>query len=261
MPPSFNPPAIEVEEVPEYRELVERYNANAARIERLWARTRVEMRWRTERGKARREAGDGRLVFRRPLDTAMTVEVLGDTKLWAGSDGSGFWVFDLHEGDVAYYGQYGRPLAQPLPLPVQPEAVPYLLGLMPIDASRVPAGEAVELVDGYCLIEPPGLGLKMLLNPRTARPVRIDLTDAEGRSVAVCLLKGEITVTNPGGEDAVMAESAELYPIGEESRMTLTLSSATTDADKIQGRWFRFDTLNAALKPEGVVDLNRPAAE
>ena len=97
MPPSLVPPAIETGEVPTYQELVERYNANAARVERLWARTNVEMRWRTDRGKARRESGDGRLVFRRPLDTAMTVEVLGDTKLWAGSDASGFWVFDLHE--------------------------------------------------------------------------------------------------------------------------------------------------------------------
>ena len=90
--------------------------------------------------------------------------------------------------------------------------------------------------------------------------MRIDLTDDAGRSVAVCLLKGDLTIENPGGEDAVMAESAELYPVGEESRMTLTLSKATTDAAKVQGRWFRFDTLNAALKPESVVDLNAPPA-
>lgn len=198
VPDDLNPPAVQTptSEVPDYEELVGRYNANAAALERVWARTKVEMRWRDAKNRARRESGDGRLIFERPLNTAWTVEVLGDVKLWAGSDVNGFWVFDLLDERRAYYGEYGKPMAQPLPVPVQPEAVPYLLGLMPIDASRRPSAPEVEVFNGYFVIEPPGLNLRLMLDPVTARPVRIDLTDPAGASALTCILTGEVAVTN-----------------------------------------------------------------
>ena len=258
VPPTLSPPAIETSEVPDYVDLVTAFNANAASLERVFARTDVEMRWRTAEGKARRESGDGRFIFERPLNTAMTVEVLGDVKLWVGSDEAGFWMFDDFDQHVAYYGQYGRPLAQGLPLPVQPEAIPYLLGLMPIDPSRRPSPPEVESVLGYHVIEPPGLNLRLMLHPETARPARIDLTDPQGESVVVCLLSGETYVGSEDNPLAVLPAKAELYPLGNESRLTVELSRPTTDSAKIMRRFFAFDLLAKSLKPERVIDLNQP---
>ncbi len=257
VPDDLNPPAIETVDMPDYRELVERYNENVRMIPRLWVRTRVEMRWRDEKNRQRREVGDGRLIFDRPLNTAMTVEVLGDTKLWAGSDENGFWVFDLLNDKTAYYGSYSKPLAQPLPLPVQPEAVPYLLGLIEIDPRRLPIGDPVKNVDGYALIQPPDLKMTFLLHPETGLPARIDLIDAQGESVLVSRLTGEIEVAVAEGESPILPAKAELFPIGEESRMTLDLTRATTRPDKVKSKWFRFDTLRAALKPSRIIDLNQ----
>jgi len=260
VPDDLNPEPISVinntEDLPAYGQLVERYNRNGPALERVWARTKVELRWRDAKDRKRRESGDGRLIFERPLNTAWTVEVLGDIKLWAGSDRAGFWLFDRLEDKRAYYGQYGQPLARPLPLPVQPEAVPYLLGLMPIDPDRVPAAPAVELFNGYYVIEPPGLNLRMMLDPTDARPVRIDLTDTAGRSVLVCRLTGEVDVRREGLESVVLAETAELYPLGDESRMTVTLKRPSTDATKFKPRLFDFERLVKAMKPRAVVDLN-----
>lgn len=260
VPVDLNPPAIEtpVAEVPDYAELVGRYNANAAALERVWARTKVELRWRDAKDRNRRESGDGRLIFERPLNTAWTVEVLGDVKLWAGSDVNGFWVFDLLDDRRVYYGAYGQPLARPLPVPVQPEAVPYLLGLMPIDASRRPSPPEVELFNGYFVIEPPGLNLRLMLDPATARPVRIDLTDPSGASALTCILTGEVAVTSDIDAEVFLPEKAELYPQGDESRMTVTFRSATSNADKIKRKWFDFEGLAKALKPKELIDLNQP---
>ncbi|MEM9915557.1 MAG: hypothetical protein AAF911_11390 [Planctomycetota bacterium] len=260
VPVDLNPPAIEtpVAEVPDYAELVGRYNANAAALERVWARTKVELRWRDAKDRNRRESGDGRLIFERPLNTAWTVEVLGDVKLWAGSDVNGVWVFDLLDDRRVYYGAYGQPLARPLPVPVQPEAVPYLLGLMPIDASRRPSPPEVELFNGYFVIEPPGLNLRLMLDPATARPVRIDLTDPSGASALTCILTGEVAVTSDIDAEVFLPEKAELYPQGDESRMTVTFRSATSNADKIKRKWFDFEGLAKALKPKELIDLNQP---
>lgn len=260
VPEDLNPPALEttVAELPDYADLVGRYNANAAALERVWARTKVELRWRDAKDRKRRESGDGRLIFERPLNTAWTVEVLGDPKLWAGSNANGFWVFDLLDECRAYYGEYGKPLAQPLPVPVQPEAVPYLLGLMPIEASSRPAAPEVELFNGYFVIEPPGLNLRLMLDPATARPVRIDLTDPAGVSALTCILTGEVAVTHDTDVQVFLPERAELYPQGEESRMTVTFKSATSNADKIKRKWFDFEGLAKALKPKELIDLNTP---
>lgn len=260
VPADLNPPAVErvADEVPGYAEIVGRYNANAAALERVWARTKVELRWRDGKNRKRRESGDGRLIFERPLNTAWTVEVLGDVKLWAGSDVNGFWVFDLLDERRAYYGKYGRPLAQPLPVPVQPEAVPYLLGLVPIDAARRPSPPEVEVFNGYYVIEPPGLNLRLMLDPVTARPVRIDLTDSLGTSVLTCILSGEVAVTNDVDAEVFLPKKAVLYPQGDESRMTVTFKNATSNADKIKRKWFDFEGLAKALKPEVLVDLNTP---
>ncbi len=257
VPTDLNPAPIEgAAELPDYAELVGRYNTNAAALERVFARTKVELRWRDDKGRPRRESGDGRLIFERPLNTAWTVEKFGDVKLWAGSDERGFWLFDEYDEHVAYYGMYGRPMARPLPLPVQPEAVPYLLGLVPIDPTRRPAPPEVELFNGYHVIEPPGLNLRLMLHPDTARPVRIDLTDRWGNSALTCLLSGETPVADSGHPPVVLPAKAELYPRGEESRMTVELSSATTDDARIRRRYFAFEELVRAMKPREVVDLN-----
>ncbi|MEM7624699.1 MAG: hypothetical protein AAF333_03620 [Planctomycetota bacterium] len=263
VPDDLNPVPIDVidgGELPSYRELVQQYNQNGPALERVWARTKVELRWRDEKNRKRRESGDGRLIFERPLNTAWTVEVLGDIKLWAGSDSRGFWLFDRLNDGTAYYGQYDRPLARPLPLPVQPEAVPYLLGLMPLDPGRVPASPAVELFNGYCVIEPPGLNLRMMLDPQTARPVRIDLTDAAGASVLVCRLSGEVAVEREGSDPVTLPETAELYPVGDESRMTVKLKRPSTDESRFKPKLFDFERLAKSMKPKEVVDLNALSA-
>jgi hypothetical protein len=261
VPENLNPAPINNlsrADIPDYGDLVRRYNANAASLDRVWARTKVELRWRDERERARRESGDGRLIFERPLQTAWTLEVLGDIKLWAGSDERGFWLFDQVEGSTAFYGSYARPLARRLPLPISPEAVPYLLGFMPLDPDRRPTAPEVELFNGYFVIEPPGLGLRLMLEPATARPVRIDLTDAAGQSQVTCILTGRIDLETADGTLIPLPGTAELYPQGQESRMTVTLRRPTVDDRKFKPQLFNFERLRQSFKPDEVVDLNQP---
>ena len=259
VPDDLRPAPIATQSVPDYGDLVRAYNANAAAVDRVYVRTGVAMRWRDENGKARRESGDGRLIFRRPLDTALTVEVLGDVKLWAGGDETAFWLFDLYDTKTAFHGDVARPLARPLPLPVRPEAVPWLLGLMPLDPDRRPAKPEVELVNGYALIEPPGLNLRMLLHPETGRPQRVDLIAPDGGSFLRCVLSGELEVppSSATGSGAVLPAKADIYPEHEESRLTVDLKSSV-DPKKIRGTWFRFEDLRRALRPKAVESLNEP---
>ncbi|MEM8783585.1 MAG: hypothetical protein AAGE65_12115 [Planctomycetota bacterium] len=285
------PHAVDVasEALPTYRQIVSRYNHRLVGIELVSCRTEVEAVWRNERGKVRSESGKGRLIVRRPLDTAVTVEAFGQTVLWAGSNDRAYWFFsDLHRGGEAVYGRFGGAGAASAGLPVSPELIPVLLGLTPLPADVPGADEPVETLRGYALIEPPGLRVRMLLDLETAAPVRVDLLDAAGVSAVVCRLEGRQDVARPKRDDLlveggtlvvpnvgpegstgqlmpaadlpdaplVMPETVTMYPVRDESRMTLELTRVRLEDSKVRDRLFDFQTLVSHLKPDRVVDLD-----
>lgn len=262
VPDDLMPPELDTRNVPGFTELIERYNAPLEGVEGVFARTKVELAWVNEKGKPRRESGDGKLLFRRPLDTGLSVEAFGQTILWAGSNAQQYWLFsDLQNDGDLQFGQHrliGRPGGGRLGLPVQPNTVPYLLGLVPLDPQAVPPPPSVELVNGYYLIEPLGLPLRMLLDPKSARPVRVDLVDTEGKTAVICRLEGTVLVN---GSALSLPASIDLYPVGREARMTLEVRSATTNPKKLPDKLFDLEVLRGYYKPARTLDLDAPVPD
>jgi len=252
--------------LPNYTELIHRYNLTAERLNPIRAAARVDLVWRNEKDKTKNEHGDGRFMFIKPGRVVLEVREFG-RGFWAGADGERYWFFDLQDQRTAYVGRFENldgAHHQVLPIPVNPADLLYVMGLMPIDPELVPEEPAVERVQGHYLIEPPGLGLRMLLDPVTARPVRIHLLDEQGRSTVICRLTEPIRVklgvlsdmTGPG-----IASVVDVVIPGREARMTLTLKNPTHDEKNIRDQHFDFEKLKKALKikPKDVVDLDAPA--
>ena len=268
VPETLLPDTIDnVAPLPEYSELIERYNATTAPLVRVWAEAHVDLVWLDEKGKRKSEHGDGRFMYVAPDKVALEIQEFGKG-FWAGSDGERYWLFDLQDQRIVYVGRFD--LLDQLdegvfPLPVLPTDLLYVLGLVPIDPDRIPDAPAVELVNGYYLIEPPGLGLRMLLNPESARPLRVDLLDQEGNSAVKCVLskpaKLERSPDMEGLPTPVMPSVVEVYVLNEEARMTLKLKALTTEGRRIRDSHFDFDTLKKVYKPDQVVDLDAPMAE
>ncbi len=287
------PPAAESAPatMPTYAEIVSRYNARLIGVEAVSCRTQVEAVWRNEKGRVRSESGKGRLIVQRPLDTLVTVEALGQNVMWAGSNDREYWLFsDLHQGGELVFGRFGRRGVGELPMPVSPSMIPLLLGLTPLPTDGPGSDQPVESLRGYALIEPPGLGLRMLLDVETASPVRVDLLDATGASAVVCRLEGRqdvgrpqrddmtlkggiLVVPNVDGQGAagvlmpasdmpdtplVMPRAVTMYPVNDESRLTLELTSVVLDDPKVKPQLFDLETLRQHLKPDRVIDLDAP---
>lgn len=242
-----------------YAEIAERYNGSLENLDRLWSATNVKLAWRDDEGKAHFEEGEGKFLFVPPMSVALTVEKVGKTFVWAGADSERFWMFQRQD-DVAFVGRHanvGKPCARPLPLPVQPASVPHLLGLVPLP--RAATDEPVEMVAGHYLIEPAGTNVRLMLDPQTLRPVRVDLTDDRGHSFVICRIAGQQRVQIDGipiPQQPLIPTQADLYVVGEEARMTLVLDRATTSEAKIQARAFDFDALSKAMKPRETVVLD-----
>lgn len=292
-PDDLLPPANvqPVSEMPSVREMIRRYNARLVGVETLFARTKVELVWADRDGELRRESGGGVLMLRLPLDTAVTVEKFGQTVMWAGSNLESYWLFsDLHDEGELVYGRFGGLGSARLPLPVSPELIPVLLGLTPLPAFVPGADAPAESLRGFALIEPPGLGVRLLLEPETGRPVRVDLLDASGRSEVVCVLEGALAVhrpevpkvfveggelVNPGvgpaaGRLVPVGDAPEgplrlparltMYPVGdpssEETRLTLELERASLADRRVRDRLFDLGVLVETHRPQRVVDLD-----
>ncbi len=261
-------PVANEQPLPTYGELIRRYNATTEPLVRVWAEARVDLVWLDEKGKKISEHGDGRFMYVAPGKIALEIQEFGKG-FWAGADGERYWLFDLQDQRTAYVGRFenlDNLDEDAFPLPVKPSDLLYVLGLVPIDPDNVPDEPAVERVAGHYLIEPPGLRLRMLLHPETARPVRVDLLNVQGESAVKCILSEPVEVkTTPDideGAQPVMPSLAEVYVLNQEARMTLRLKSLTTEGRRIRDSHFDFETLMRVYKPDVLVDLDaaNPAA-
>lgn len=255
--PQRLPAPVQVQPAPvSYAQVVERYNAHVAPLDQLWSSAVAQLRWRDEEGRSRFEQGEGNLIFARPGRMAFTVGKLGKPLIWAGSDEARYWLIDLQDDGVAYVGRHrfaGQPCAEPLPLPLNPRDVLHLLGLLPLE-STPPSPPAVGLVADFYLIEPPGLNLRMLVEPATGQPVRVDLLDADGRSVLVSRLSNPEAVEVEGlppGSWPRIATQAHIEALDQEGQVTISLTNLSDGRrfDRLNPRVFDLDALLARFKP------------
>lgn len=242
-----------------------KYNANAQKLAVLYARTHVDLTWMEARAggpaKPRHESGDGKIIFKAPAGTAITVEKdLAGLLLWAGSDASRYWLFD-RTGDVStlHVGAQNGPAAKRglLGLPVRPQDVPALLGLKPLGELESidlkwcvsPAGQ------GYYHFEQPGL--RMLVEPDSWMPARVELTDAHGKAQVTAELSGRVEVE--GNPSTLLRQRAEIFPAGREARLDVEIKS-TLDPAKVKPGLFDLEgVLIPSHKPKKIVDLDREA--
>lgn len=254
-----------------YAELAKQYNAAIAPVDTLWSRADIEIEWVEINNdgdrKYRSESGDGKFILRRAEgsdETAMTVEKLGKIYLWAGSSQTHYYLFDRVDGDnnTLYVGEHahigGR---RPFPLPIHPSAVPLLLGLGPLPVAGLLPDETVtiDLYGDQYLLSMPSLGMRMLIDPATYRPTRVDLTDRAGYSLLTAKLEGYLPIDTDEKLDRqpLLCRKAEVYVAGYESRFTLAFQSATTSTRRVKDQMFDLDALKKALKPDRVVDLDQ----
>jgi len=251
--------------LPTYAELIERYNATARPLTKVWAVARVDLDWLDENGKRKSEHGDGRFMYIAPDQVALEIQEFGKG-FWAGGDGEQYWLFELQDQKTLYVGRFDQ-LNQrnddAFPLPVKPTDLLYVLGLVPIDPTKQPEAPAVEWVAGHYLVEPPGLGIRMLLHPDTARPARVDLLDQAGESAVKCLLSEPVELErsdgSPDSGKPILPSFVEVYVLGQDARMTLRLKSPTTDGRRIKDTHFNLGLLTDVYKPNRTVDLDAPA--
>ncbi|MEM6750245.1 MAG: hypothetical protein AAF612_07225 [Planctomycetota bacterium] len=254
---------------PSYAELVAVYNRRASNLSSFTAYATVKLDWveRDDDGELqdRHEFGDARLIFRAPLEVALTVEKVGKLLLWAGSDGERFWVIDAASDDerVAHLGavRVAR-TADTDPLRMSAASAPDLLGMRPLPplVAEPPVIEAVA--GGYRFVRPDD-AVRITVSPEDWSPVRVEVLDDAGWPVVRSELSGNVTAKLNQVDPArwpSLPKTATVRPIrpdGEPDSSRMELVIARIDARKaVRDDWFDFDALVNALRVDEVVDLD-----
>lgn len=248
---------------PDYKTTATKFNHSIRHLDQLWTRTRVKLRYLDEDDHERSESGEGKLIILPPDHVAMTIGKLAQTGMWAGCNSERFWLLDLMDDKRAFVGHHsmvGLPGSRSLPLPIAPIHVPHLLGLIPLDAE---SPGHVEWLADHLLVEPGDRPVRMLLDPKTHRPVRIDLLDRDGYSVIIALHSDPQRVEIDNLSSASwprLAHRLHMYVVGEQAELRLSLTGATDGKAKgrIKPAVFDVDRLIRAHRIKDVVSLDPP---
>jgi len=249
---------------PAYEAVAEGHNARAARLDRIWARAVVELWYVDDRGRRRREQGEGHLQIRQPSDVALSIGKLGETYAWLGTDGERVWFFDKFDTPRVAVGRVenlGEPCAEPLGLPADPLALIDLIGASPIPAS---GGETAWSDDGRFIVasfDRRGARERLWLDAEARLPRRVELIGPDGTDRLVAVLEDEAPVAqrDEGGFFPMLATRIEVSHEQSGTRLALHLSDAEDGRSRrgrLSDRAFDFEALRSAFRPAEVLVLD-----
>ena len=179
--------AIPEGDPPSYAEIVEANNARVALLDRLWSRTVVRVDYVDRDGRDRSEQVEGHLQFVAPRRFLMTFTKLGELYFVIGSNEELYWWIQLGDEKQATVGRYDaaddRPDAR-VDLPVHPLDLIELLAIRPLPADATP--ETAWSPGVLVRVDLPARWgtRRLLIDPATLEPARVELRDPTGELAA-----------------------------------------------------------------------------
>lgn len=252
---------IERGPAPAYADAAERFNANLAGLDRLWARATIRARYTDPDGARRTEQGEGHVQCILPDRFALNVGKIGETLAYLGCNAEHYWWFELRDRKEAWVGNAGEPLADGSPIPIRPEDAALLLGVSKLDTAR---GSSRWSDDGrWLILETPAEHgtLALWLEPTSCRPSRVELRDEGGELRAASEMKGDQELFAPGapGTPRIYRDLTLLVP-GSESEIRISLGEPQATKSRPTEAAFNLERLLEAYGVEVVHDLNQEPA-
>lgn len=243
------------EALPSYPEAARRFNVRVERLSRVWSRVNITLRTPKDTGGTSVDRAEGHLQLEQPDRTALSINKLGETYFYLGSDADGYWWLDMSDGDrkVGLYGRHAEAtpeLVAELGLPVHPRELLEIFAITPLPVRgegqiTEPGVASWDESLGMLRIETASMWGRRLLwvDPVTMAPQRVELRDGRGGVRAVCEMGRYISapVRGDGRVPPKLASQYRLQMPETGTRVTLELYGA--ENRPISARAFDFEEL------------------
>lgn len=265
---------------PGYSSVAARYNERVGRLDMLWARAVIRLKYTDENGTRQEEQGEGLLQVVRPDRLALSIKKAGKMLFWFGGDATRYWLFDVIDEPVVRVGRHeliaARPRDAGFGLDINPKELIRLLGVTPLPivaptgtgtpgrAVGVDPGTTAWSEDGRFIevtIPIQGGGRQvLLLDPASYLPDTITLLDARGETLITAKheLFDLVDIANYGGMRPKLAGRVTATHLASDTEIKLDLAGMKNSG--VSPKAFEFDELRKALAVDRVIDLDvRPA--
>jgi hypothetical protein len=225
--------------VPTVSQIADPWNARVARLDRLWARTVVTMRYLDAEGDTKSAQGEGHLQRLDWYKVALSAGKVGETLFWFGADQDRYWFFDLSSADrrrvvFGRHDQLTRDKGQLLSIPVPPRQYMRFSGL-----SAFPTR-----IEGAVITRTNKTTLQARfsdragdwiydIDERTLHPISITSLDEDGNPEVRSTLSDYRTVLLESPGDAIVQAPGRIVIEHLPSETSITI---TIDGQMIDGR-------------------------
>ncbi|MCL4220523.1 MAG: hypothetical protein KJZ65_04050 [Phycisphaerales bacterium] len=247
-------------------QIVEAHNARVRSLDRLWARTSVQVTSKNEKGRRLRDQGDGHLQIVQPSSVLLSLGKLGQTQLYLGSNDQIYWWIDLMDSNdkIALVGRHSLVTSEKaglLGVPVPPRDLIHLLGITTLP-EQVAQQDITWDADARAGLETPtdSGSRRLWFDVSSMEPVAVELMDAHGRVVLTARLERYAPVNVVG--DATLKprapEQANITYSDDGTRVKISLYAA--ENRPIRPTAFDFERLVKGLGVDTLYDLDAPSA-
>ena len=263
-----------VKPLPPVASVVAAQNERVHGLDTLWARISLRVDGKLANAKLNKEEAEGYLQVVLPNKVAVSINKLGNTYFYLGSNDALYWWFDLTGDQKVFAGRHASATPETVDrfgVPVHPLDLIELLAITPIPATGQP-GSPEKLhwsADGSLIwydVAARGSTKRVLIDPKTYMPVMVELLDKTGKVVVRSELSKYVAFASrsiPGANPSVASRCIIKVPRQD---LTITINvndpgSGTPDGRPIKELAFNFEYLAKKAYPKAVpVDLDKKEA-
>jgi len=239
--------------------VLDAHNQRAAALERLWARTSVQVTGRTEGGRLNEQA-EGHLQIVQPDRVALSLGKLGKVQLYLGSNESVYWWIDMvdsSQSSVIFgrHQQVTQRKAELLGVPVYPRDLVGLFGITPVDPADVIGDLQQEKGRLIVDVRLDAGRMRIYFAGRSFEPVRVEIFDIDDRLQVESDLEryDYVTVVGDATSKPRIAEKVTLT-LADGTIVRISLYDPTNKA--IRDSAFELDRLVRGYRIEQIYDLD-----
>ena len=211
-----------------------------------------------------RDQVDGSLQVMLPSSVALRIDKVGQALAYLGSNDDTYWWFDLGDQKRAYVGAHA--LASPekarrFGLPVHPLDLMELAGVTPL-----PNASLLTLAwtnDGLLQVRVPGRwsSRRLVLDPRSYEPTRIEIIDRGGRVAAGANLSRyqRVDVDRLATSPARIAGQVEIEIADADVRASLAIVEPRNPGERLRLKAFDLAAMLDSYNIKDVRDMDAPA--
>lgn len=248
---------------PAFADAAAAYNARLARLDRVQSPVSLIVTSYDDEGQRVEDQLEGNLMVIPPRKVSLRIDKVAQTLAYLGCNDEQFWSIDVKDPATARVGRQSDtadPAFAPrdLGLPVHPIDLLELLGITPLPAD----GRTAWSEDGRLLVSVHGRWStrRLLLDPTTSEPLRIDMLDRTGATVVSCELSmyADVKLRDTIRDLPRMATRFVMTDAKTRGSIRLNVVAPENPGDRMRTAPFDLKKLLDANGVKTVVDLDAP---